>query len=200
MSDDDNLAQRASQGDAEAAEDLLARHLPGLIGFVARRAGDLSPKESSSDLAQSVCREVLSDLAAGKLRYLGEGEFRAWLYEAALFKIKNRRRYWHAERRDKRRELREAGPSSSAPGLDGLAGDSGTPSREAAAQEETERLARLLDELPERYREVVRLARLEGLPHREIAERLGISEVASRQLLNRALARLATLSARPDST
>ncbi|MFG0320533.1 MAG: RNA polymerase sigma factor [Planctomycetota bacterium JB042] len=198
MDDDDVLASRVSDGDLGAGDDLLVRHLPGLLSFVRRRAADLAPKESASDLVQSTCREVLADLAAGRLVYRGEGEFRAWLFEAALFKVRNRRRYWTAERRDHRRERRPPSSDRSRETLDDAARTSATPSREARAHEEGERLRALLDELPERYRDVLRLARLENLPHGEIAARLGVSEVASRQLLSRAMARLATLGARGE--
>ena len=60
-------------------------------------------------------------------------------------------------------------------------------------REEVERLRAALSKLPENYRQVIHLAHVDGLSHREIAERLGISEANSRVLLSRALARLATL-------
>ena len=197
MAEDRELAARASRGDMSAVEGLLERHLAGLVGYLRKRAADLAPKESAADIAQSACREVLSDLASGRVEYRGDGEFRAWLYEAALFKLRNRRRYWSAERRDKGRE-QAVGARRSKPDLEALAGGARTPSREAAAREEAERLAALIGELPERYGEVVRLARIEGLTHAEIAERLGVSEVTSRKLLSRALARLGTLGARGE--
>ena len=65
-----------------------------------------------------------------------------------------------------------------------------------ALAEESERTRQLLAELPEHYRRVIELARVEGLPHREIAERMRISEPASRMLLTRALARLTALAER----
>lgn len=199
METEDRLVERASRGDGEAIDELLARHLPHLLGFVRRRAGELAAKESSSDVVQSVCREVLEGLADGRVEYRGEQAFRAWLFEAALFKLRNRRRYWRAERRDVARERRLAGADDAGAPLDALAGTSRTPSREAAAHEDRARLAALLEQLPERYRIAVELARIRGLGHAEIAEQLGISEAASRQLLTRALARLATLGARDEA-
>jgi hypothetical protein len=46
-----------------------------------------------------VCREVLSDLAAQRLEFRGEGEFRKWLFQAADLKLKEKRRYWGAKKR-----------------------------------------------------------------------------------------------------
>ncbi|MFG0318435.1 MAG: RNA polymerase sigma factor, partial [Planctomycetota bacterium JB042] len=68
--------------------------------------------------------------------------------------------------------------------------------READANEELRRVARAFEELPPRDRDALRLARVEGLSHREIADRLGVNEGASRMLLSRAAARLARLLAR----
>lgn len=50
------------------------------------------------------------------------------------------------------------------------------PARWLAGREALTRLARALDRLPERCREVVWLRRVEDLPQKEIARRLGISE------------------------
>ena len=194
-----DLVRDASQGGASAVEALLALHLPGLEGYVRRHAGGLPrDKESAADVVQSVCREVLERLRDERLEYRGEAEFRGWLYEAALLKIKSRRRYWAAERRDPKRERRGARGSASGSGggaaLDELLPHQATtPSADAASAEEAERVRRRLDELPERYRRVIELAHLEDLSHREIAERLEITEGASRMLLSRALARLSSL-------
>ncbi len=197
------LVQDASRGDLGAVEELLARHLPRLAGFVRKNEGGLPRnKESTADIVQSVCREVLEGLKEERFEYRGEAEFRGWLFEAALFKIKNRRRYWAAERRDPQRERRaQAGPESdlTSPG-EILAAAGASPSEDVASIEEAKRVRSLLDRLPERYRRVIELAHVEGLPHREIATRLEITEGSSRMLLSRALARLATLSDGPEGT
>ena len=98
--------ENASRGDVTAIEALLEHHLPGLRNFVRRRApGVVAARESSSDLVQSVCREVLEHLADERLEYRGEAEFKKWLYQAALNKLQNRRRYHLAEKRDPGREV-----------------------------------------------------------------------------------------------
>ena len=71
------LLERASQGDPSAVDALLQRHLPGLQDFVRRNLGQLvQRKESSSDLVQSACREVLEH--AGRFQYDGEEGFRRY--------------------------------------------------------------------------------------------------------------------------
>ncbi len=192
------LLSRMKAGDREALGELLGRHLPGLRGYVRLHGGALlRAKEASTDIVQSVCREVLERLDEERLEYRGEAQFRAWLYEAALYKIKNRRKYWDAEQRDPGREQRAAPPDGSRAGVGWdqlLAHSTASPSEHAAREEEHAGARALLTQLPARYRQVVELAKLEGLDHAEIARRMDITEGASRMLPSRALARLATLS------
>ncbi len=190
-----DLLARASGGDPAAFEALLERHLGGLRAFVARNAGALPrAKESQADLVQSVCREVLQD--AGRFEYLGEEAFRQWLYNAALRKILDRRRYWRAERRDVGREeavvvSAEARPSAFTPQeLQRISTGISTPSGAAMVREEAERLGLALGRLTDGDRSVIRLIYVEELTHAQAAERLGCSEVASRKMLSRALMRL----------
>ncbi len=194
MSDDvGRLVGDASRGDAEAVDELLARYLAPLRAYVRGRMGGLpAGKEAPSDVVQSACREVLEHLADERLTLRTEAEFREWLFRAALYKLNDRRRFWGRARRDPRREERADRPSR----VDDFFRSLATPSREADANEELRRVARAFEELPPRYRDALRLARVEGLSHREIADRLGVNEGASRMLLSRAAARLARLLAR----
>jgi RNA polymerase sigma-70 factor (ECF subfamily) len=176
--------------------ELLEQHLAGLRAFVHLRLGRaLRAKEESQDLVQSVCREVLAELPRFEVR--AGGGFREWLQRMAENKIRDRRRYWRRDKRDAEREIaldasrarngaRAAGTQTSAE-LAHLM----TPSRQAVGREELARLERAFCELPDDYREVIVLARLRGWSHAEIAEKLGRTELATRTLLSRALARLA---------
>jgi len=178
-------------------EDLLIRHLPGLERFLARQAGGWLPaKESRTDLAQSVCRELLERARTERFEFQGDAEFKQWLYEAALLKVRNRDRYYRAEKRDWRLERRErapAGESGAWPLEEALPAASSSPSARVMRKEELGRLGEALALLPEDDRAIIRLAHLDGLSHREIAARLGITESHSRTRLGRALARLARL-------
>lgn len=51
-----------------------------------------------------------------------------------------------------------------------------SPERIAAGHEELERVRQLIEGLPERCRRVVEMRKIKGLPQREIAQRLGITE------------------------
>lgn len=187
------LVDQLSRGDPGAVPSLLERYLDDLQAYVDRHAGAvLQGKETPADLVQSVCREVLEGVQRGAFEYRGEAQFRQWLYQAALHKITTKARFHDAKKREQRRE----------DSLDDLLDSQGevpfgvsrTPSRAAVAGEEYARFLAAMALLPPEQRQVVEWAQLEGVPHKEIARRLGISEPNSRMVLSRALARLAKIA------
>ncbi|MEZ5967043.1 MAG: sigma-70 family RNA polymerase sigma factor [Planctomycetota bacterium] len=175
-----------------AIDEVLLRYLPRVEAWIRRHAGRRTlGKESGTDLSQSVCREVLQDIARGKFEYRGEHEFKKWLYQAASLKVQSRARFYAAERRDVGREV----GSEHAPAmLQELFKTLCTPSRDAGAREDLHRLELAFARLPALMQRVVVLARFEGRSHREIAAELDTTESHSRVLLSRALARLATIA------
>lgn len=187
------LTQRLAAGDRAAIEPLLERHLPGLRVWVRSQCGpELNALESQSDLCQSVCREVLEKV--DRFRYEGEGAFRHWLYTTASRKIRNKQRYWLAQQRDvgrNKRMLQDSSSGAEADLVDCYASFC-TPSEDASAKEEIERIERAISELSDEHREIILLAKMCELSHSEIAVRLDRSEGAVRALLFRALASLAS--------
>lgn len=181
---------RASQGDRVALGALLEQHLPGLRRYVRLRGGpQLWKRESVSDLVQSVCIEVL--VHQNDFEYRGEAQFRHWLYTTAMNKIREHLRHYGAQRRTPVREV-EDGDSR----LGGIADEQPSPSQNAILRETEERLARAMDALPDDYRQAILLARVIGLPHEEVAAQMGRTVDSVRNLLHRALARLAALADR----
>src|SRR5688572_1769579 len=170
----DELVRKASSGDAAAVDELLMANLPSLRAFVRLRMGPaLRAKESASDLVQSVCREILENRE--RYQFRSDENFKRWLFTTALRVVKNKARYWQREKRDAEREIRRGRPSASRSG--GAFSDCYrsmiTPSRDALAREEVERFERAFETLPEEQREVISLARIVGLSHKEIAEHVG---------------------------
>jgi RNA polymerase sigma-70 factor (ECF subfamily) len=182
----------AIAGDRRAFDSLFARNLPRLEAFVRRNGGAAAPRDSVSDLVQSICREALQDL--GDFDYRGEEAFRSWLFRRAAHKIVDRLRYHHRARRDLRREV---APDATGPGTrDGerlQPAHELTPSRHASAREQLARLERMLTRLPEHQREAIGLVRVLGLDYATVAARMGRSEAAVRNLVARGLATIAGL-------
>jgi len=181
-------------GDERALEALLERYLPELHAYVRLRAGGmLLARESSADLVQSVAREALGEL--GGFDYQGEQAFRSWLYTLTQRKLVSRYRYHVAQRRDVGREIQlpQPGGGTSRAELD-LADSYAalvSPSRKLAAKQFVEQVEEAFAQLPDHYREIVLLARAEGLTHEQIAKRTGRGMGSVRMLLSRALAELA---------
>lgn len=189
------LSTRAAAGDRDALEALLTAYLPSLRAFVRVRMGKLiRGRESSSDLVQSVCREILEQ--ASMFQHASEGAFKRWLFRMAIRKLSRRKDFLLADKRDVLRE--QAIPDGSAAELLSGYASLNSPSRGAAAREEVERIEAALDSLPEDYRQVILLSRVAGLSRKEIAEETGRTEGSVRMLLFRALAELAMALAQSE--
>ncbi|MGE0143362.1 MAG: RNA polymerase sigma factor [Planctomycetota bacterium] len=184
MSEDlQRLVARASAGDSAAVEELLLRHLPALRAFLRLKAGPaILQHESSSDLAQSVCRDILE--GADRFQFGGEPEFRKWLFTTAMRKIADRHEHWQAQKR--RAAAVQGGLDEDLSALAAI----WSPSQQAMAREELEAVERSFSRLSPDKQEVILMHRLMGMSHAQIAAELGKTEVAVRSMLSRALAEL----------
>lgn len=182
---DSPVFARACAGDAVAVGQLIEQYMPQLHAFVrVRLGGALRARESTADVAQSVCRELLA--RPGQFVFCGEHRFRAWLFTAALNKLRDKHRFHAYAKRDVAREGVAAEERALAEAANCL-----TPSVDAIGRETALLLDEAMAALTEEHREVLTMARIARLPHGVIAELLGRSEPAVRQLLVRALRSLA---------
>ena len=149
---------------------MARKHLPA--GDALRRVLD------SEDLAQ----ETLLELIRGIDRFTGTSwnEFFAFARAVLTQRAAEHGRHWRRGKRDPRRL--EPLPDAGLPG-DGTP----TPSRVAITGEDRSRAEALMADLPEPLRAAL-LLRLSGLDYVLVAARLGISDVAARQRVSRALA------------
>ena len=177
------LVARAKTGDRDAQDALCRRHLAGLHAWVRLKTpGAVGARESSMDLVQTVFRQALGDLH--RFEWRGDNSFRNWLLTYADNKLRNRVQYHRAERRDPAREVDAA--------LSQVYATIATPSQVLDARERVEQFERAFQQLSEGDRQLILLARVEGMSHADIAQRLGTTEVASRKSLSRAMVRLAS--------
>jgi RNA polymerase sigma-70 factor (ECF subfamily) len=186
-----HLARLAAQGDGVAVERLLEQHLPAVRAFVRAHMGArLRARESTSDLVQSVCRELL--MHQDRFQHPSEGAFRAWLFTTARRKIANRARDLDRQKRGGGRDVEGLGESAIT-ALGAAYARISSPSARIQHAEQIARLETAIDGLSDEQREVITLAHLAGLSRAEIGAAMGRSEEAVRALLHRAMVRLALL-------
>lgn len=169
---------------------LLEQNLSWLRAVVRQHMDPmLQARESSADVVQSVCRELLR--RPEPFRCCGGPALREWLFRTALNKLRARRRYHLSQCRSLRREagaverLHEARqPSSSR---------ADAPDVRAAGREQVILLGRCLRQLGRCDRRVILWHRVMGRSSVEIAAELGCTSGAVRTRLHRALARLTGL-------
>jgi len=100
---EEELLHDTQQGDQESLDALLQRHLPALRVFCRLRINSfLRQRESEMDVVRSVCRELLGHLEG--FDYQGDERFRNWLYVAVLNKLREKEKYYRAQKRDSARE------------------------------------------------------------------------------------------------
>lgn len=184
---DEDLALSAQAGDEDAFQALFHRHAPALGRRIHKR---LSPKlRRKVDEADVLQMAYLSAHRALKdFEPRGAGSFRAWLEQIVDHKILYVvRQYVQVAKRDLEREetgsFHQRSPAAH--------GREPSPSGVAAAGELRQRIEAALAQLPEHYREVIRLVQQEGLTLAEAGGRLDRSTAATAKLYGRALARLA---------
>jgi RNA polymerase sigma-70 factor, ECF subfamily len=179
-----SLLGKAREGDAQAlsqAFELNRRRLAVLVHF------KLSARERAftdvDDVVQETMLRAFCDIDS--FRYRSAGSFVRWLSAIADHVIVDRVRYRGRECRaaEEVRFRSETNPLGPEPA------DSRTPSRLFAQQEALERLQARLSLLPEEYRQVILMAKVEGLTTAEMAERLGKSREAVALLVYRAVKR-----------
>jgi RNA polymerase sigma-70 factor (ECF subfamily) len=157
----------AAQKDPSRFAELYELHFDRVYAYVARRVRD---RAETQDLTAHVFQQALANL--GKFKWRG-APFAAWLYRIASNAIAD-----HA-----RRNMRETNDLQSA-----------TETTAASVDlEDVERLARLfraVDKLPDDQRRVIVLRFAEEKSIREIADELGRSEGAIKQLQFRGLENL----------
>jgi len=193
MADDDDLAERLRRRDTSAlAAYLEARRAP-LLAFIERRlSASLRGKVEPQDVLQNVAVKALNALPQTDLT--GQDPF-GWLCHLAEQCIVDDYRHFAAGKRDLARER----PGNVAVGeasqdlIALLAASLTSPTQAVARNERHLKLQEALAALSDEHREVLRLRYAESLPTKEVAKRIGKTDVATRVLLTRLVRRLQEL-------
>lgn len=169
------LARRILAGDEEAFEEFFDGHFPALYRFVLAR---LKEPEVSRDIVQSALCKAVARLET----YRAEASLAAWVYGICRHEISNHRR--RTGRAPAMVELveEEMGPRSAGSPASQMTG----PAESLERKEVAELVHSTLDELPPRYGLALEWKYIDGLPVREIAQRLKVSPKAAESILTRA--------------
>jgi RNA polymerase sigma-70 factor (ECF subfamily) len=179
------LLERIREGDRAAFDLLFEKYRRRLAILIYYKLGSQLRRTADVD-------DILQDTLLRAFRgidtfhYRAPGSFLSWLSRIAEHVLVDTARFEGRERRNAGEIVRfrsKSNPAGPEPA------DSHTPSRILAENEEYSSLLARLDSLPEQYREVILLAKVEGLATAEVAERLGKSREATALLLHRAVAR-----------
>ena len=161
----------AQQGDGAAYRRLLdeARRLAS--AFIKREL-------RSSEQHEDVVQEVLVAVHNKRHTYDSSRPFLPWFYAIVRYKVADHWRDRGSESTRFADIVEELENEAAPPGFDGES--------ELAAKD----LAALLDSLPEKQRDAIRLVKLEGLSIAEAAQRLGISESDVKVSVHRGIKKL----------
>ena len=194
--------QAAKAGDRQAQDHLFRAQEESLRVFLGSQVGAaLGARTDVEDLLQETFLRACRSF--GSFHGKSERELRGWLSTIASHVVTDRARELRAQKADVRREvsLSMLGENESQPGVARIALESPTssPSRILRREERWERLSSAISALSPYHREVIRLARIEGLPMKEVAIRMGRSEKAASMLLVRAQRELRSIFGETES-
>lgn len=166
--DDEQLVKRAAAGEAQARDELARKHLPVLRRVVRRYVSE----NDAEDVSHRAMMRGLSKLDT----FRGDSSFRSWIHRVAINVALNHVR---DTKKDAADELGEADIITNTLGTERLA------AREARA-----RLIGLVEQLPPKQRDSVKLRLFGELSFAEIGAELGISEDSAKVNFHHALKRL----------
>jgi len=169
--EEQELAQRCARGDRRAREELYRRYSSRLFALCLRYCQN---RPSAEDSLQDAFIKIYEK--AWQFRWQGPGSLWSWMAKVTLNLIFDKKRKKSFQQADA--SLLENIPSED-------------PEYSQVTAIPSEKLAEMIEALPDRYRTVFQLFCVDGLPHKEIAKLLGIKEKSSSADLARAKAILA---------
>lgn len=184
------LTDRVRRRDATALAEFLEEKRSPLLAFIERRLGSaLRGKLEAQDVLQELAVKALRELTYADLT--NRDPFN-WLCHLAEQCIVDGHRHFAADKRAAGREvpgnIRVGDGSQDLVAL--LAASLTSPSMAVARNERQRRVVEVIATLPDEHREALRLRYGEGLPTKDVAARLGKSDVATRVLLSRLVQQL----------
>ena len=186
---DEALVARAQEGEETAFRLLVERRTPVLRARVRRRLPRLVRRKlGESDVLQAAYLAAFQRLADFEDR--GEGSFARWFDQILEFKIKKAlRQYRDTAKRSVGREISRDQRASTV----NVRARGSTPSGHAIAGELQDKVRDAMAELPDDYRQVLRLVKEQGRSLAEAGRCMKRTEKAAAKLYGRAVHRLTRL-------
>lgn len=187
------LIQRVKEQDAEALAEYIQLNRDRLSGFIRSITGDhLLSVVELDDLVQEVSTAALTSFGTAPLT---EYEPMQWLQQIARRRVVDAHRFhFDAKRRDAGRQQSIHSPSgadSSGQGLEALLAASMTsPSAAMSRDVRMVRMQEAINALSPEQRDIIQMRYAEGMPTKQIAEKVGKTDVAVRVLLSRSMRQL----------
>lgn len=181
--DEDLMERFRDEGDATAFEELLRRHERPVFNFIRRMVRD---EELANDLLQETFLRVVKSARV----YSRKAKFTTWLYTIA------RNQSIDALRKAKHRRTisldapAKGGDEGDRTLMERIPGKSEDAHTRLDAREMTERIQTAVDQLSQEQREVFMMRQLQGLPFKEIAGVIGVSENTIKSRMRYALENL----------
>jgi len=182
----------AKEGDGSALEQLCRVYGERVRRIIRLRMGrEIRPRLDSMDLVQDALLSALGGLE--DFTYKNEGDFLRWLSRITQNELRDNLDKIYTDKRDIRKEVRlENYRPTTGSGFVGTPGpiEATTPSVIMSKKEDLDKLEKAIDQLKPDYREVIVLAKIDGLSYKEIADRLDKSIDSVGHLLSRAMVAL----------
>ena len=183
------LVTLAKEGYEPALEQLCSVYGERVRRIIRLRMGnEIRPRLDSMDLVQDALVSALGGLK--DFTYKNEGDFLRWLARITQNQLRDNMDKLYTNKRDIRKEVRleNYGPTTGG----GFAGNPGpiaatTPSVIMSKKEDLDKLEKAIDQLKPDYKEVIVLAKIDGLSYKEIADKLGKTIDSVAHLLSRAM-------------
>ena len=189
---DAELIARIRTGDEEAFVQFAESKRRPLAAFVERKLSDaMKRKVEAQDIVQEV---IIGAVTSFEEMDLSERDPFGWLCHLAERRIIDaHRRFFGAQKRSADREVglnAQAGDGDGGGFVDILVASMTSPSKAYSRDQREFKMLEAVDTLNDDARKALHMRYVEGLPSKEIAERLGKSDAAVRVLLTRSLGKL----------
>jgi RNA polymerase sigma-70 factor (ECF subfamily) len=165
---DQELLDRCRAGDEEAFDELVLRHRQRAFNIAFRVLGD---HEDAAEVAQDAFVRIYRSVND----FRGDCEFTTWLHQIVVNLAHNKHRWWKRRGRQASVSLDVAVETADGEMPRQVADGTDAPDVHTMKAEFIELLGRRIEELPQKFRDVLVLRNVDNLSYEQIADVLGWS-------------------------